>query len=483
MPFEYRPFVNPYVSSMSDLMGRGVEARSRAELTAAEAQAGAVGRLGDITAAKWSGLGDTLAGGIDAYMTEQREKPMREHALWQMEQDKIAAERAEVMAGREDVEWGVGVQERQRDATRDRILATAQTRFTGPNGEVDAEGATAWVQEQFALQLPPSYLEAYQVRQRATEEHDALMTSHAARAEEAKLGSDAHRLEIERQEEADRLFEEMTRIDDTHGLDSPESNAAHRAYYGYTRATDPRIAIREAQKDRDADADSAGARTATEIKYERDFLAGQYRGALESRDPAVIHAIEQKLYDAQIDPRTLRHSALQESYDEAIDRHNARVGTPGGMYGAPGREEISDFDTWMRTADLPGVSTMGSVYAPPPQPPELPDWRIPMPTRGVITESELAVEVEKYDLVSLEEAAADYRNKGINVVEDDGSPSQLGSEAEARRQEAERPATAPGQLMQPSRRGGLTTSERPAASLRELLPKSTPQPSRRRPGP
>lgn len=63
---------------MADVMGRAPEARSRAHLSAAEAQAGAAGRLGDISAAKWRGLGDTVAGGIDAYITEQREKPIRE---------------------------------------------------------------------------------------------------------------------------------------------------------------------------------------------------------------------------------------------------------------------------------------------------------------------------------------------------------------------------------------------------------------------
>ena len=72
MAFEYRPFVNPYISSMTDLMGQGTEARSRAELSAAEAEAGGQLRLGDLTQQKWSGLGNTLAGGIDDYVTERR---------------------------------------------------------------------------------------------------------------------------------------------------------------------------------------------------------------------------------------------------------------------------------------------------------------------------------------------------------------------------------------------------------------------------
>jgi hypothetical protein len=479
MPFQYQPFVNPYVSSMSDLMGRGVEARSRAELTAAEAQAGAQRRLGDITAAKWSGLGNTLAGGIDAFVTEQREAPIREEQARLRGLNIAVAEQA-LAAGKVEAEQGV--QERQHDTTRDRILATAQTRFTGPNGEVDADGATAWVQEQFALQLPPSYLEAYRVRERAIDAHESQLARDTAAIEELELGSDAHRATLERQTETTRLFDAMTQADDTYGLDSPESNAAHRAYYGYTRTTDPLIAIREAQKDREADAALAGARTATEIEYDRDFLTGQYRGALESRDPAVIHAIEQKLYDARIDPRTLRQSALQESYEDAIDRHNARVGTPGGMYGAPGREEMVDFDTWLQEANIPDVSTMGSVYAPLPQPPE---WQPEMPFIGELTEDYVREKMAGRGFLSLEEAIAEAESQGYRVrrTERPGDYWHPGSEAEARRQEAERSPPPPRQQMRPPRRGGLTMSERPAVSLRELLPKATPQRSRRRPGP
>jgi hypothetical protein len=109
MPFEYRPFVNPYIGSMSTLMGRGVEARSSAELSAAEAQAGAAGRLGDITGAQWRGLGDTVAGGIDAYVTEQREAPIREDQakllglkIGVAEHDLAAGARADALGERQD---------------------------------------------------------------------------------------------------------------------------------------------------------------------------------------------------------------------------------------------------------------------------------------------------------------------------------------------------------------------------------------------
>jgi len=447
MPFEYRPFVNPYISSMSDLMGRGVEARSRAELSAAEAQAGAAGRLGDITGAQWSGLGDTLAGGIDAYVTEQREAPIREEEA-RLRGLKIGVAEQQLAAG--EVEAAQGVQERQREATRDRILANAQTRFTGPNGEVDAEGATAWVQEQFALQLPPSYLEAYQVRQRATEEHDALMTSHADRAEEAKLGSKVHGLEIERLKESDRLFKEMTRIDDTYGLDTPESDAAHVAYYGYTRTADPRIAISEGQLDRAARLKAALAPSATEIALDRTFLIANYKGALASRDPAVIHAAEQALYTERIDPRTVRQGALEESYDEELARHNARHGNPS--INNPQRPEFVDFDEMM--ADVPDVSTMGSVYAPPPQPSE---WQSGMPFIADITEDDVRAMMAGRGFLSLEEAIADAEGQGYRVqrTERPGDYWHPGSEAEARRQaESRRPPIA---ISPEARRVGTST--------------------------
>jgi hypothetical protein len=77
MPFEYRPFVNRYVGAVSDVMRQGVEAQNRAALSVAETQAGATRRLGDLTAAKWRGLGQNIAGGVESYLTEQREAPIR----------------------------------------------------------------------------------------------------------------------------------------------------------------------------------------------------------------------------------------------------------------------------------------------------------------------------------------------------------------------------------------------------------------------
>jgi hypothetical protein len=78
MAFEYRPFVNPYMGSMTDLMGRGTEARSRAALSAAEAEAGGELRRGDIAGAQWGNLGTLIGEGVQDYVTERREAPIRE---------------------------------------------------------------------------------------------------------------------------------------------------------------------------------------------------------------------------------------------------------------------------------------------------------------------------------------------------------------------------------------------------------------------
>jgi hypothetical protein len=98
MPFEYTPFVNRYVGTMSDLMAQETEARNLAALSAAEVEAGAVRRVGDLTAAKWRGLGQDVAGGVESYLTEKREQPLREHAAWQREQERLGVERQDLAA-------------------------------------------------------------------------------------------------------------------------------------------------------------------------------------------------------------------------------------------------------------------------------------------------------------------------------------------------------------------------------------------------
>jgi hypothetical protein len=256
MPFEYRPFVNPYVSSMSDLMGRGVEARSRAELSAAEAQAGAAGRLGDITAAKWSGLGDTLAGGIDAYVTEQREKPMREHALWQMEQDKVAAARAGVEAERADVTYGLEQEELEYGKRYDKIINDGELAM-GADPE-NKEAHRAAVREAIAQAgLPASYLNDYDELLQAADTHESAMLLAQAQIEAANARGASDAAIREHAEERQRYFEKIQSTREEFGDNSPENRAARNDYFLFTGDEDPRIAIQERQRDRDAAAAQA----------------------------------------------------------------------------------------------------------------------------------------------------------------------------------------------------------------------------------
>ena len=137
MAFEYRPFVNPYMGSMTDLMGRGTEARSRAALSAAEAEAGGQLRLGDLTQQKWSGLGNTLAGGIDAYVTEQREAPIREEEA-RLRGLKIDVAEQDLAEGARTAAQGV-----REDEFTEALKARVLDHENPETGEIDYPALTA----------------------------------------------------------------------------------------------------------------------------------------------------------------------------------------------------------------------------------------------------------------------------------------------------------------------------------------------------
>jgi hypothetical protein len=391
---------------MTDLMGRGTEARSRATLSAAEAQAGGALRLGDLTQQKWSGLGDTIGQGIDAYVTEQREAPRREHGLWQMEQDKIAAERALVTAGREDEQYRLEQEERSWNTEYDRIIADAELEF-GANPE-NREARRAAVRKALAEGgLPASHLHDYDEMIRVADTHESSMLSAQAQIEAANARGASDAAIREQADKRQEYFEAIKSTRNEFGDNSPENRAARRDYFLFVGEADPVLEY-------ERDVKLANARTATDVARDRTFLAQQYKGALASRDPSVIHAAEQALYQARIDPRTLRQSALQESYKDAIARHNARLGAPGGVYVDPNRETMDDFDTWVREANLPDVSTLGSVYAPPPGDPGLP------------SELEVATQLAEIWDVSVEEALQIIKDNDTEAAVPPVTPSPIG---------------------------------------------------------
>jgi len=57
-PFEYKPFINPYIGSISELMGKGDEAKAQALLRIGEIQARAAEQQGQAWGNAIQGLGN-----------------------------------------------------------------------------------------------------------------------------------------------------------------------------------------------------------------------------------------------------------------------------------------------------------------------------------------------------------------------------------------------------------------------------------------
>jgi len=451
MPFEYRPFVNPYVSSMSDLMGRGVEARSRAELSAAEAQAGAVGRLGDITAAKWSGLGDTVAGGIDAYVTEQREKPMREHALWQMEQDKIAAERAEVMAGREDVEWGVGVQEREDKATFGTLLSETQPRHIDADGNMDMEALAQDMTRQWGeTGRDPAVLNEFNKTVQAEIAHDALIKQRTAQIEAAGADTDRVQALIEQGKREDQSYAAWQAIPDRTGPEALAAEDAHRLLTGAPTRGETPEQVRERVE---AVAKiQAGARSSSpQIAAAIDNYTGAIRDFVQTGNRAPMHQAEQFLWSLGQNPGNVRANIVQGLDHEQMEIYKGL--NPVQMGQRSGTPPESLF------SGLPEVSGFGTPFTPSVAP-SAPQQPGPWATEGevrqadaipdVITESQIREEVELMRAQQEEEGVlVDYTlEDGVlqaleanqTIVQENGAPSDWQQRALAAQQPGGRSA-------------------------------------------
>ena len=358
MPFQYQPFVNPYVSSMSDLMGRGVEARSRAELTAAEAQAGAQRRLGDITGAQWSGLGQTIGQGIDAYVTEQREAPIREHAEWQRKQDKIAAERADVRARREDVEWGVGVQEREDKATFGTLLSETQPSHIDADGNIDMEALAQDMTRQWGeTGRDPAILNEFNKTVQGDMEHDARMKQITAQIEAA--GADTARANalIEQGKKENESYKAWQAIEDR---TSPEALAAEDAYRLLRGATTrgETHAQRMSREIAVAGVRADGGGSGLGMDRERNRVLEDYERALASRDPHTIWRVEQQMYPLQLNPMGAREIIGREVENTDSLVHNRIYGSPG-MMADPQRQPYVP-GAFLR--GLPEVSRWGVQY-------------------------------------------------------------------------------------------------------------------------
>lgn len=412
MPFEYQPFVNPYVSSMSDLMGRGVEARSRAELSAAEAEAGGKLRLGDLTQQKWSGLGNTIGQGIDAYVTEQREAPIREEEArlrgLNITAAETQAERAGVTAAREDEQYLLDQEGLKYGDTFDTIMSGAELEF-GADPE-NREALRVAVRERIAQAgLPASYLNDYDELVRVADAHESALLRDKAQIEAANARGASDKTIREQAEKRQEYFQAIRSTRDEFGYNSPGNRAARRDYFLFVGEEDP---VLKREHDLSVAKIQASSRsTNPQIASAIDNYTGAIRDFAQTGNRAPMHQAEQLLWSLGQNPGNVRANIVEGIHQEQTSAYMGL--NPVHLGVRPGTPPESLFPS------LPAVSTMGSVYAPPP-PLE------PRSVEGAITESELAVEVEKYDLGSLDEAAVAYRDRGIDVVEDDGSPSWLG---------------------------------------------------------
>jgi hypothetical protein len=490
MPFEYRPFVNPYIGSMSNLMGRGVEARSRAELSAAEAQAGAAGRLGDITGAQWSGLGDTLAGGIDAYVTEQREAPLREHALWQMEQDKVAAERATVTAAREDVEaeradvtYDLQQEEREYGKRYDKIINDGELAMGADPQNKEAHRAA--VREALAQAgLPASYSNDYDELLRAADIHEsALLTDQARREAAEEQGASAVAIR-EHTEKRQGHFEKIQSTRAEFGDNSPENRAARNDFFLFTGEPDP-VLGREHDVEL-ANIQASGRSLRPEIASAIDNYTGAIRDFVQTGNRAPMHQAEQHLWSLGQNPGNVRANIV-----EGLDKEQREIYkglNPVVMGERRGTPPESLFPI------LPGVSPPGTLFTPsvaPGAPQQPGPWATPEElqqfdaTPNVITENGIREEVELMRVKQEEEGVpVDYTLEdgvlqalGANqtIVQEDGSESDWPQKALVAQQAGGRsaaigappPGTPPQRMGQP----GDVPRGRPR---RRFFPPATP---------
>jgi len=486
MPFEYRPIRNPYVTSMADVMGRAPEARSRAHLSAAEAQAGAAGRLGDISAAKWRGLGDTVAGGIDAYITEQREKPLREHALWQMEQDKIAAERAAVRAAQEDVEWGVGVQEREDKATFGTLLSETQPRHIDADGNMDMEALAQDITRQWGeTGRDPAVLNEFTKTVQAAMEHDARMKQITAQIEAAGADTDRVQALIEQGKRVDESYALWQAIPDRTGPEALAAEDAHRLLTGApTRGETP-----EQLRDRVeavAKIQASTRSSSPQIAAAIDNYTGAIRDFSQTGNRAPMHQAEQLLWSLGQNPGNVRANIVQGLDDEQREIYKGlnlsymgqRAGTPPESL-FPSLPAVSEFGAQFTPWDAPDAPQQPGPW---PTPEELQQFDA---TPSVVTEGQLRGSVEltrdqqARDGVpvdyTLEHAVAETLKDNQTIVQDDGAPSDWQRRALVVRQPGGRsaaigappPGTPPQRVGQP----GDVPRDRPR---RRFFPPATP---------
>jgi hypothetical protein len=108
MPFEYKPFVNPYIGSISELMGKGDEAKAQALLRIGDIQARESEKRGEIYGNAIQNVGNVAGKAITDWRQEKIDAPIRKQEA-ELRDLKIQSER--------------------RDATQDALSARTRDMF------------------------------------------------------------------------------------------------------------------------------------------------------------------------------------------------------------------------------------------------------------------------------------------------------------------------------------------------------------------
>ena len=191
MAFEYKPFINPYIGSISELMGKGDQAKAEALLRIGEIQARAAEQQGQAWGNAIQGLGNIAGKAFTDYAQEKKDAPIRAAEAAHREAlgaaDIFAAEqttRTRALQGRQDT---------ARELYNQRLSGTMPSPI-GPVPMMRREQAPAGVAEDGTPRLPSSNLvqepHPFQIKQNGAWVYDIEKYKQAAAVAGVAVESD-----------------------------------------------------------------------------------------------------------------------------------------------------------------------------------------------------------------------------------------------------------------------------------------------------
>ena len=128
-PFEYKPFINPYIGSISELMGKGDEAKAAALIRIGEIQARAAEQQGQAWGNAIQGLGNIAGKAFTDYAQEKKDAPrLAQEATIRQASVDAANDVSEIRRGKQFV----GSLRQAPDPDYQPDPTTGQSRLPGP---------------------------------------------------------------------------------------------------------------------------------------------------------------------------------------------------------------------------------------------------------------------------------------------------------------------------------------------------------------